>query len=191
MSKPVLIDHLCDIAHSQLVVVDIQTRLAAAMAEADRQRVIRNAAILTQAAGLLEIPTIASEQYAKGLGPTEEAVAWHFPKDFTAVDKTCFSCCGHEPFLSALAANRRQQVVLTGMESHVCVLQTAIELQSDGYQVFVVSDAVCARSPENHRNALRRMAGVGVVVTNTESVLFEWLRDARHPRFKDISALIK
>jgi len=191
MTKPALIGHLCDANHAQLVVVDIQTRLAAAMAEADRERVIRNAGILIQAAGMLGIPTIASEQYPKGLGPTEEAVAWHFPDSLTVFDKTSFSCYANEPFHQALTANGRQQVVLAGMETHVCVLQTAIELQADGYQVFVAADAVCSRDPQNHRNALDRLAQTGVVVTNTESVLFEWVRDARHPRFKDVSALVK
>lgn len=183
--------HLCDAAAGQLVVVDIQRRLAAAMADEDRARVMRNAAILIQAAGLLNVPLIASEQYPKGLGPTEEDVAWHFPEDLAVVEKTCFACTGDAEFRNSLTANNRRQVVLTGMETHVCVLQTALGLRADGYAVFVVEDGVCSRQESNHRNALERLRDAGVVITNSESVLFEWLRDASHEHFKQISALIK
>ncbi len=191
MTKPALESHLCDAANSHLVVVDIQTRLAAAMDAADRERVIRNAGILIQSAGLLGVPLIASEQYPKGLGPTEEDVAWHFPKELTVLEKTCFACGGEPTFRDAISGANRRQIVIAGMETHVCVLQTAYELLADGYAVFVVEDAVSSRNEAHHRNALRRLAQAGVVVTNTESVLFEWLRDARHEHFRQISALIK
>lgn len=184
-------NHLCDAAAGQLVVIDIQRRLAAAMADEDRARLIRNTAMLIQAAGLLNVPLLASEQYPKGLGPTEEGVAWHFPEDLAVVEKTCFSCTANEQFRDILIANRRRQVVLTGMETHVCVLQTALGLRADGYVVFVVEDGVCSRKESNHRNALERMRDAGVIITNTESVLFEWLRDATHEHFKQISALVK
>jgi nicotinamidase-related amidase len=182
---------LCDAAAGQLAVVDIQRRLATAMEEEERARVIRSAAILIQAAGLLGVPLIATEQYPKGLGPTEEGVAWHFPEELAVVEKSCFACTGEARFRDILRANQRRQVVLAGMETHVCVLQTALELRAEGYAVFVVEDGVCSRSGVNHRNALERMREAGVVITNTESVLFEWLRDARHEHFKHISALIK
>ena len=184
-------NHLCDAAAGQLVVIDIQRRLAAAMADEDRARVTRNTAILIQAAGLLNVPLLASEQYPKGLGPTEEGVAWHFPEDHAVVEKTCFACTANAQFRDILIANRRRQVVLTGMETHVCVLQTALGLRADGYVVFVVEDGVCSRQESNHRNALKRMRDAGVIITNTESVLFEWLRDATHEHFKQISALVK
>lgn len=185
------VNHLCEADSGQLVVIDIQRRLSAAMADEDRARVIRNAAILIQAAGLLNVPLIASEQYPKGLGPTEEGVAWHFPKDLGVVEKTCFACTRNAQFRDTLSANNRKQVVLTGMETHVCVLQTALGLRADGYVVFVVEDGVCSRKETNHLNALGRMREAGVVITNTESVLFEWLRDASHEHFKKISSLIK
>ncbi len=191
MTKPALQNHLCDVTASQLVVVDIQTQLAGAMQADDRIRVIRNAGILVQAAGLLSVPLIASEQYPKGLGPTEEEVAWHFPETLEAVEKSCFACTGEPAFREALTRHGRPQVVLAGMETHVCVLQTAMELQADGYAVFVAEDAVCSRKESHHRNALERLRAAGVVVSNIESVLFEWVRDARHEQFKAISALIK
>lgn len=191
MTKPVLENRLCDANHSQLVVVDIQTRLAAAMQPEERERVIRHTGILIQAAGLLDVPLIASEQYPKGLGPTEEQVAWHFPKELTVLEKTSFACTGEPAFRDAVAGSGRRQVVLAGMESHVCVLQTAMELLADGYAVFVAEDATCSRRETNHRNAMARLTQAGAVVSNTESILFEWLRDAHHERFKQVSALVK
>ncbi|MEJ2436053.1 MAG: isochorismatase family protein [Pseudolabrys sp.] len=108
------------------------------------------------------------------------------------LEKTAFSCCAAEGFNTALdGAPERHQIVLTGMETHVCVLQTALELQAAGRQVFVVADAVCSRAKANHKNALRRLASAGVIVANTESMLFEWMRDAKHPQFKAISQLLK
>jgi nicotinamidase-related amidase len=176
--------------HSQLVVIDIQTRLVAAMPEADRARTLRNASILARAAGLLAVPVVATEQYPRGLGPTDAAVAAALPEGTALLDKTCFACSGEETFRLALSAADRPQVVLAGMEAHVCVLQTALHLL-DEYQVFVAEDAVCSRDAAHHRNAMERLRFAGVTVTNTESVLFEWLRDAAHDQFKAVSALVK
>lgn len=187
---------LCDAAQGRLVVVDIQERLAGVMAAADRERVIERTGILLQAAARLGVPVVATEQYPKGLGPTEPAVAGHLPAAAAVVDKTCFACGGADGFRQALAvdepgAPHRPQLVLTGMEAHVCVLQTALEMHAEGYQVFVVADAVCSRRAEHYDNALARLRQAGVIVTNTESVAFEWLRDAKHPDFKAVSALVK
>jgi nicotinamidase-related amidase len=182
---------LCSAAHSQLVVVDIQARLAAAMAPADRERVIKQSGILLRAAELLAVPVAATEQYPSGLGPTESAVAGAFPTDTPLLEKTCFACSGARGFLDTLAANARPQAVLAGMETHICVTQTAMDLLERGYAVFITADACCTRNPENHGNALERLRQAGAVVTNTESVVFEWLRDAAHEHFKAISALVK
>lgn len=191
MTQMVLDDLLCDAAQSQLVVIDIQGRLAAAMAEDTRADVFRNTGILLQAAERLGIPQIATEQYPKGLGHTDPAVAEHFGESLKRVEKTCFACSGEAGFRELLQANQRRQVVLCGMEAHICVLQSAMALRATGYNVFVVEDAVCSRSHDNRRNALERMRAAGVKVTNTESVLFEWLRDAGHEHFRALSALIK
>jgi nicotinamidase-related amidase len=191
MMKAIPEQLLCDATSSQLVVIDIQDRLAAVMSDSDRGRVIRNTVVLLQAADLLPVATVVSEQYPRGLGSTSAVVAERIPADSPVVEKTCFACSANEGFSTILKHSERKQVILTGMETHVCVLQTAMELLAQEYQVFVVEDAVCSRSEINHRNALERMRAAGVVVTNTESVLFEWLRDARHEHFKAISALIK
>jgi nicotinamidase-related amidase len=107
------------------------------------------------------------------------------------MSKSGFSCCAAEGFTATLEGLGRSQVVLAGMESHVCVLQTALELKQRGFTVFVAGDAVCARSRQRSENALARLRQAGVVVTHSESVLFEWMRDARHPQFKAVSQLLK
>lgn len=169
-------------ADSSLVVIDFQEKLAAAMSA--REAVLRAAGILVEAAGLLDIPVLVSEQYPRGLGPTVAELSEKLPASARRVEKTAFSACGCLPLT-------RGQVVLTGMEAHVCVLQTAFELRAGGREVFVVADAVCSRTEENSRNALERMAAAGIVITNVESVLFEWLRDSEHEHFRTISKLIR
>ena len=182
---------LCSAGQSLLAVVDTQTQLAAAMPPTKRDEVLRNTAILLQAAGLLSVPVLVTEQYPKGLGKTEAAITQHLPPATPIIEKTCFSCCGALDFMAAVRHNRRNQIILTGMETHVCVLQTALDLHATGMQVFVVDDAVCSRRMKNKTNALARLRQAGIVVTNTESLLFEWLRDASHEHFKKISELIR
>ncbi|MDZ7661037.1 hydrolase [Thiohalophilus sp.] len=180
---------LCDTATSQLVLIDIQEKLAAAMKPAVREQLLRNTAILSQAAGALGIPVVHTEQYPKGLGPTEPELAAHL--NDLAIEKTCFSCYRAPDFVEQLRVNARRQIVLGGMESHVCVLQTATQLQEHGYQVFVVEDAIASRRKTHHRNALARLRQAGVSVIMTESALFEWLRDAQHAQFRTLSKLIR
>lgn len=187
MSQPPL---LCQAEQSVLLVIDIQQRLAGAMPEKPLHSLLKHTGLLLKAADLLEIPVIRSEQYPRGLGDTLHEVQQHIRHE-TRLEKTCFSCCGAEGFEQTLSNNGRKQIVLSGMESHVCVLQTAMELKLQGYEVFVVNDAVCSRDKHNHKNALQRMHQAGIVISNTESVLFEWLRDARHPHFKAISQLLR
>ena len=183
--------HLCSTETSQLVVIDIQERLAAAMPDKVMARVIANTNILLQAAQLLEVATLRSEQYPKGLGQTVKDVQQHLTDRTACIEKTCFACTGSSDFANRLSKKRRPQIILTGIESHVCVLQTAIQLIEDGFQVFVVEDAVCSRHKYNHKNAIQRLRDAGAIVTNTESVVFEWLRDASHEHFKAISQLVK
>jgi len=154
------------------------------MPPAEIQALTRNARILLAAAARLGVPAIVTEQYPKGLGRTLPAVAEAIPPDATRAEKTCFS---------AAPAQRsgRPQTVIAGMETHVCVLQTALDLLAQGGEVFVVEDACCSRNPANRANALARMRAAGAIVTNTESVVFEWLRNAAHPEFKAISALVR
>ncbi|MCG5534573.1 isochorismatase family protein [Ectothiorhodospira mobilis] len=182
---------VCDTRHGQLLVVDIQERLASAMAEADRARVCRTAAGLARAAATLEIPVTVTEQYPQGIGATEAAVKAALPDTARLLEKTAFSCCGEAPIMERLQGLARPQVVLCGMEAHVCILQTALGLLQAGFAVFVVQDGVCSRDAEHRRNALERMARAGIIVSNYESVLFEWLGDSRHPRFRDLLPLVR
>ena len=181
---------LCVAENSVLLVIDIQQRLAGAMSEKVLQSVVKHTGWLLQAADLLNIPVVRTEQYPKGLGETVDDIKQHLSMD-TCLEKTCFSCCGASGFHEVVNIEKRRQVILTGMESHVCVLQTAMELKNGGFDVFIASDAVCSRSKQNHKNALMRMSQADISITNTESVMFEWLRDASHPQFKAISALLR
>ncbi len=174
-----------------LLVVDIQERLAAAMLPEVREQVIRNTGILLEAAARLRVPRFLSEQYPKGLGPTEVGVLAKSGDGLFRFEKTCFSCRGEEEFSAALRQTGRRQVVVAGMEAHVCVFQTAMELHAEGYEVYVAGDAICSRNLTNRENALDRLLQAGLVVTNTESVVFEWLRDSRHEQFRAISALVR
>ncbi len=182
---------LCDAKHGQLVIVDVQERLAAAIPQESLNTMIRGSTLLLDAASILGIPTLCTEQYPEGLGATVSAITEHLPASIDKIAKTCFSCTGAEAFQQAITDSRRKQVILAGMEAHVCILQTAMQLKQQGQEVFVVEDAVCSRGEEKHRNAMQRMRQAGIIVSNTESVIFEWLRDAKHEQFRNISALLK
>ncbi|MDH5408871.1 MAG: isochorismatase family protein [Gammaproteobacteria bacterium] len=182
---------LCDASRSQLLVIDIQERLTKAMPEKALKNVTHHTNLLLQASELLDIPVIRTEQYPKGLGATLPEVAENFTDKTITLEKTCFSCLGADGFEQQVDIKNRNQIILTGMESHVCVLQTAMQLHALGAQVFIAGDAICARHKHNHKNAIQRMSQAGIVISNTESILFEWLRDAQHEHFKTISASLR
>lgn len=185
MNQAVLADRL----KSQFVLIDVQEKLCSVMPTPALQGVLRNCDILLQAAKLLRIPAIYTEQYPKGLGVTPPELAqWLTPS--RRVEKTCFSCCEESTFCSQLE-DARHQIVLAGMEAHICILQTALQLHGMRRQVFVVEDAVISRNPSHHANAMARLRQHGVVVSNTESVVFEWLKVAKGDDFKQIARLIK
>ncbi|MGH8582043.1 MAG: isochorismatase family protein [Gammaproteobacteria bacterium] len=187
---PILKPSLCQAAASQLVVIDIQTKLGAVMPAEVLARVLEKAGVLLKAGTLLGIPVHVTEQYPRGLGPLEPSLAALLPSGARRFGKTCFSCADAEGFLPALHSAQRSQVFLIGMEAHVCVLQTAFDLRERGIQVRVVEDAICSRRQDNYRNAVARMQRAGIDLISAESVLFEWLRDARHEHFKAIAALL-
>ncbi len=183
--------HLCNADNSCLVIIDIQTRLTAAMPIKVLARLKRNINILLQGADKLSIPVLTTEQYPKGLGPTEPEIVDLLPEHALKFEKTCFSCTGAEQFLQQLEKTGRKQVIIVGIEAHVCVLQTAIQLIDEGYQVFVAADGICSRHRDNYEVSLKRMSNANIVICNTESVLFEWLRDSSHEHFKGLSRLIQ
>lgn len=177
---------------SQLLIINIQEKLARAMPEPQRDQMVTNVIRLSQAASLLEIPIIVSEHYGKGLGNTLPEIVEHLPEHTKAKDKVTFSCCTAPGFEEELGQHEeRKQVIIVGLEAHICVLQTAAGLSQWGYQVFVIEDAVASRHTLHCENALMRMRMGGVQVTNSESVAFEWMGDANHPNFKPVSQLFR
>lgn len=174
---------------AQLVVVDVQEKLCRAMDAKVLEKLTANVSILLEAAAELGLPAIATEQYVKGLGETLPALKERLCAP--ALEKMTFSCCGGEGFLEALARTGRKQVILVGMETHVCVLQTALELLAEGYAVHLVCDAVMSRRKENWRTAQKTMESAGAVLTSTESVLFQLLRVAGTEEFKKLSKLVR
>jgi len=179
---------LLDKSEAVLVIVDIQNRLAAVMS--DRQKVIDNCLHLIEVSKLLNIPILLNEQYPKGLGPTvseiREALLPYHP-----LEKVTFSCCRGGSFLSSLSSTGRKKVILAGMETHVCVLQTCLDLLRGGYAVHAVQDAICSRTVETFRAGIEFMRDAGAVITCTETVLFQLLEKAGTDEFKMISKRIK
>lgn len=174
--------------HSALFVVDEQSHLAPAMFS--RDQAVANTAILLKAAARLGVPVLASEQYPKGLGTTVPQIAALLPPGSTA-EKIHFSCAADPGITARVEALGRRQVVVAGMEAHVCVLQTALDLKERGYDVHVVADATSSRRPESHALAMDRLRLAGIPVVNTEMVVFEWLGQAGTAEFKELLALIK
>lgn len=178
-----------DVTLSQFVIIDVQSRLATVMPTDAMQAVLKNCSILAQTARLLNVAMIMTEQYPKGLGHTVPELSALIP-DIHPVEKTTFSCLAESKFTRQLTRDH-SQIILSGMEAHICIVQTALDLIAAGKQVFVVEDAVISRNPANKANALARMRDAGCVITNTESVVFEWLGAAEGDVFKTVSKLIR
>ena len=168
---------------SALLVIDVQERLLPVIDGGEE--VMRNITWLTRIATRLGVPVMASEQYPAGLGPTVPELRAALPLH-TIPEKTHFSCVAGG-CLESFEALSRRQIVVTGIETHVCVLQTALELRERGVEVFVVADCVASRRPYDREMALARMRGEGVQIVTGEMVVFEWLRQAGTPLFKEIS----
>jgi nicotinamidase-related amidase len=173
-----------------LVVIDVQEKLCVAMNEIVLKQLVKNIGILLESAVELNIPVLVTEQYVKGLGSTlaelnEKAVG------ASLYEKMTFSCCGNTEFVDALKATDRTQVIITGMETHVCVLQTAIELREAGFEVHIVKDAVMSRSKQNWLTAIEAMTLSGAIPTCTESALFQLLKIAGTDEFKKLSKLVR
>jgi len=182
---------LCDASKSALLIIDIQTHLTAVMPAKVLARLKKNTSLLIKAAETLSIPILATEQYPKGLGPLESEIVEILPEGTLRFEKTCFSCVGADNFLEKLKDSGRKQIIILGLEAHVCVLQTAIDLMENDYQVFVVIDGICSRHRENYEASLQRMRQSGIITCNAESVLFEWLRDSKNTQFKTLSNLVR
>jgi nicotinamidase-related amidase len=182
---------LLDRARSQLLVVDVQERLLPAMH--DGERMVDNCAVLMQTAHRLGIPVTISEQYRKGLGATVARLD-NVKGDAPVLEKMHFSCAadtGLSTRVRGLASKGRSQVVICGIEAHVCVLQSALGFADGGLNMFVAGDAVTSRKPESVAAARDRFAVNNIPVVTTEMAMFEWLHIAGTPEFKDLSKLIR
>jgi nicotinamidase-related amidase len=177
---------------SQLLIVDVQEKLLSAISGKDR--VVDRCVRLVLAARKLGIPITLSEQYPQGLGPTHDSIRDAFANDGFVADKTEFSCARNELLRDRLHDMRRQgrsQIVIGGIEAHVCVAQTAIDLEAQGFEAFVVADAVGSRAKSSRKLAFTRLQKASVDVVDSEMVLFEWMERAGTPEFKELQALIK
>lgn len=173
-----------------LVVIDVQEKLCVAMDENVLKKLVKNIGILLESAAELNVPVLLTEQYVKGLGATlpelrDKAVS------APCFEKMSFSCCGSSEFVEALKATGRTQVIITGMETHVCVLQTVIELRQAGLDVHIVKDAVMSRNKQNWQTAIQGMTLAGAVPTSTESAMFQLLKVAGTDEFKKLSKLVR
>jgi isochorismate hydrolase len=179
---------LIEAARCCLLVIDVQEKLLPAVHAP--KRVLANSAILMKAANRLGLPILVSEQYPKGLGATDPALSALTAAE-SFVEKVHFSCMGEKNYTQKLSKLGRDQAVVCGIEAHICVLQTTMDLIAEGIQPFVVADAVSSRQTEDRTRALERLAEAGAKIVTTEMALFEWMRRAGTPEFKDISTLIK
>jgi nicotinamidase-related amidase len=172
-----------------LLVVDVQERLFKAMPQDGQAPLVKNLEILVKAARRLDVPVVASEQYPKGLGPTLPALREMLPA--APLEKLEFSCERNPKIAAAISQSGRRQVVVAGMETHVCVFQTVRDLTRQGFQVFVPRDAVISRTPDNRAAGLALCEKAGAVLTSTEAAVFDLLGSAGTPEFKELSALLK
>ncbi len=172
--------------HGALLVVDMQEKLLAVMP--DREAVVDNIVRLVRGAEQMKLPVWATEQYPRGLGPTNPRIAELIPERPT---KMTFHCCAVPRLVEQLYGRLIRHVTVVGVEAHVCVSQTALELLDLGFRVQVPADAVTSRNRIDWEFALRRLERAGAVVSTTEAVLFEWLETADRPEFKVISAMVK
>ena len=179
---------MLDPEQAALAIVDVQGRLAQLMA--DRETLFANLQRMVRGARVLGLPILWAEQNPAGLGPTIPELTALLEGE-TPVSKMTFSCLGAPEFVAALEAAGRRQVLLTGIEAHICVYHTAADLLARGYEVQVVEDAVGARVAANKRVGVSRMCAAGAVLTSTEMALFEMMRTAEHPRFREIQAIVK
>jgi len=174
---------------SLLVIVDVQERLMPAILQ--QQQVIFNVRRLLEAATALGVPVVVTEQYPQGLGGTVKELLPFIPADAAVLSKKSFSIYDDESIRSEVEKHSRSQVILCGVEAHVCVQQSAFDILNAGKEVHIVVDAIGSRFAENRDTALRRFESSGMVLTSTESLLFEWCRSADHPQFKMFSRLAK
>ncbi|MEK7723008.1 MAG: hydrolase [Acidobacteriota bacterium] len=181
--------NILDPKQTALVVVDLQDAFRSPLP--DFQLVVDRTSIAIRGFQTLGLPIIVTEQYPKGLGRTVEELLLCLPDDFEIIEKTTFSSCGASLFLEKLKATNAKQIVLCGIEAHICVNQTAHDLLNEGYQVHLLQDCVSSRTTHDKHTGIEKMRTSGVIPSNIEMALFELMGDSKHEKFKEIQALIK
>lgn len=173
---------------TQLVIIDIQGKLSQIVHESER--VLYNSRIMIEGCRLLGIPIVWLEQLPEKLGATHPSIA-EVLTGLSPIAKSCFSAYANASFVEQLESNNRKQVVLIGIETHICVYQTAVDLLRNGYEVFVIADAVSSRKADNKAIGIEMIRHEGAKILSTEAVLFALMRTAEHPKFRDIAKLVK
>jgi nicotinamidase-related amidase len=169
-----------------LLVIDVQEKLLPLIPGSDR--LVANIAFLVDVAQVLDMPVQCTEQYPRGLGGTTEALASKLPE---RPDKVAFSSCAVSAVVQTFHREARPKVVLAGIETHVCVLHTALDLLAQDFRVYLAVDAIAARYAIDHDTALRRLEQAGAILTTSEGCAFEWIGGAHHPQFKAVSRLVQ
>jgi nicotinamidase-related amidase len=181
--------NILDIEKTALVIVDLQEAFRHPINEF--AEIASRASLAVRGFQILDLPIVVTEQYPKGLGKTAEEIMFVLQDDFEVIEKSTFSSCGANSFLDKLRENKIEQVVLCGLETHICVNQTAHDLLDEGFHVHLMIDAVASRFTKDKETAISKMQISGVVPTTLEMALFELLRDSKHSKFKEIQELIK
>jgi nicotinamidase-related amidase len=182
-------ENTLDPKRTALAVIDVQESFRPHIP--DFAELAARVALVTRAAQLLGVPFVVTEQYPKGLGHTASEIRAVLPDDFEPIEKTAFSSCGAQEFVARLEQAGARQILLCGIEAHVCVNQTAHDLLARGYQVHLLTDCISSRAEQNKRVGVEKMLRSGALPSSTELALFELMRDARHEQFKAIQKLIK
>ena len=174
---------------SLVLIIDVQDKLLNAVF--NKEQVEKKSAIVAEAAKILGIPVVVTEQYPKGLGNTIPAVKDALAEDTEIFEKTAFSALNNEEILEAIQKHNKKQILIFGIETHICVSQTTAAFRELGYEVSVIKDACGSRAEEEYLAGLERMKDNGAYIITTEIALFEWLKSAKNPNFKEVQTLIK
>jgi len=183
-----MVINMLNTENTLLLVIDFQERLMPSIH--DHEELARKSAVFIEGCRVLGLPVITTQQYTKGLGDTIPAIKEALA-EFSAVEKISFSCCGNTEFKEKLSGAGKKHVLVTGIEAHICVQQTVLDLLDGGYSVYLIADCIGSRSEFDFLYAVRRMENAGAIVTTMESALFEMLVSADHPKRKEISNLVK
>lgn len=180
-----------DRADAMFLVIDVQKNLAVAMKKEVASMVEGNINLIINASKILGVPVLLTEQYRKGLGPTLDSIVANLGADYKPAEKLIFSACGEKEFQDSCKAIQKKYIMVCGIESHVCVLQTSLDLLEQGHIVHVISDATCSRYKNDWKNAMNYLRNAGAVVSTTEIAVFQLLQKAGTAEFKAISPMFK